>query len=115
MIQGSSEIPGMSIGILDISVAWAGCPMRTWFITSWDRQLPVLAPDHDRADDGPQQDVEPSHPLRYLDEEAFRYNNRLGLKDKHRFDLAVRQIVWEADHVRSVDGQGSAVVEVGQF
>jgi transposase-like protein len=37
--------------------------------------------------------VEPYHLFRYLDEQAFRYNNRLGLEDKDRFDLAVRQIV----------------------
>ena len=37
--------------------------------------------------------VEPFHLFRYLDEQAFRYNHRLGLNDKDRFDLAVRQIV----------------------
>jgi transposase-like protein len=37
--------------------------------------------------------VEPFHLFRYLDEQAFRYNNRKGLEDKNRFDLAVRQIV----------------------
>ena len=37
--------------------------------------------------------VEPFHLFRYLDEQAFRYNNRKGFEDKDRFDLAVRQIV----------------------
>src|ERR1035441_3313930 len=37
--------------------------------------------------------VEPFHLFRYLDEQAFRYNNRKGLNDGERFDLAVRQIV----------------------
>ena len=37
--------------------------------------------------------VEPFHLFRYLDEQAFRYNNRVGFEDKDRFDLAVRQIV----------------------
>jgi transposase-like protein len=37
--------------------------------------------------------VEPFHLFRYLDEQAFRYNNRNGFADKDRFDLAVRQIV----------------------
>jgi transposase-like protein len=42
--------------------------------------------------------VEPFHLFRYLDEQAFRYNNRKGedgevLTDSDRFDLAVRQIV----------------------
>jgi len=31
--------------------------------------------------------------FRYLDEQAFRYNNRVGFEDKDRFDLAVRQII----------------------
>jgi hypothetical protein len=37
--------------------------------------------------------VEPFHLFRYLDEQAFRYNNRKGFDDKARFDMAVRQIV----------------------
>ena len=37
--------------------------------------------------------VEPFHLFGYLDEQAFRYNNRNGFTDKDRFDLAVRQIV----------------------
>jgi hypothetical protein len=37
--------------------------------------------------------VEPFHLFRYLDEQSFRYNNRKGMNDGQRFDLAVRQIV----------------------
>ena len=37
--------------------------------------------------------VEPFHLFRYLDEQAFRYNNRKDMKDGERFDLTVRQIV----------------------
>jgi|SRR5579871_256889 len=37
--------------------------------------------------------VEPFHLFRYLDEQAFRYNNRKGMDDAGRFDLAVRAIV----------------------
>ena len=37
--------------------------------------------------------VEPFHLFRYLDEQAFRYNNRKGMNDWERFDLAVSQIV----------------------
>ena len=37
--------------------------------------------------------VEPFHLARYLDEQTFRYNNRNGMNDGDRFDLAVRQIV----------------------
>jgi transposase-like protein len=36
--------------------------------------------------------VEPYHLFRYLDEQAFRYNNRKGLNDGQRFDIAVRRI-----------------------
>jgi len=36
--------------------------------------------------------VEPFHLLRYLDEQAFRYNNR-KMSDGERFDIVVRQIV----------------------
>jgi len=37
--------------------------------------------------------VEPFHLFRYLDEQVFRYNNRKGMNDGQRFDLAVRQII----------------------
>ncbi len=37
--------------------------------------------------------VEPFHLFRYLDEQAFRFNNRQDMNDSDRFDLAVRQIV----------------------
>jgi len=37
--------------------------------------------------------VEPYHLFRYLDEQAFRYNNRKDMNDGDRFDLAVRQVV----------------------
>src|SRR5439155_19491284 len=37
--------------------------------------------------------VEPFHLFRYIDEQAFRYNNREGMKDGDRFGLAVSQIV----------------------
>jgi transposase-like protein len=36
--------------------------------------------------------VEPFHLFRYLDEQAFRFNNRKGLNDGERFDIAVRRI-----------------------
>ena len=37
--------------------------------------------------------MEPFHLFRYVDEEAFRFNNRRDMTDRDRFDLAVRQIV----------------------
>ena len=36
--------------------------------------------------------VEPFHLFRYLDEQAFRFNNR-SLTDGERFDIVVREIV----------------------
>jgi hypothetical protein len=35
--------------------------------------------------------VEPFHLFRYIDEQAFRYNNRKGMNDRGRFDIAVSQ------------------------
>jgi transposase-like protein len=37
--------------------------------------------------------VEPFHLFRYLDEQAFRFNNRKGLNDADRFSLAITGIV----------------------
>jgi hypothetical protein len=37
--------------------------------------------------------VEPFHLFRYVDGQAFRYNNRKDMTDSDRFDLAVRQVV----------------------
>jgi transposase-like protein len=37
--------------------------------------------------------VEPFHLFRYLDEQAFRFNNREYLDDRGRFDAAVSQII----------------------
>jgi hypothetical protein len=37
--------------------------------------------------------VEPFHLFRYVDEQAFRFNNRLPLSDGDRFSYLVRKIV----------------------
>lgn len=37
--------------------------------------------------------VEPYHLFRYLDEQAFRFNNRQDMNDADRFDVAMKQIV----------------------
>jgi len=37
--------------------------------------------------------VEPFHLFRYVDEQAFRYNNRKDMNDAKRFNLAISQIV----------------------
>ena len=37
--------------------------------------------------------VEPFHLFRYVDEQAFRFNNRTDMNDSDRYDLAVGQVV----------------------
>jgi hypothetical protein len=37
--------------------------------------------------------VEPYHLFRYVDEQAFRFNNRKDMNDADRFDAVIRQIV----------------------
>jgi hypothetical protein len=37
--------------------------------------------------------VEPFHLFRYVDEQAFRFNNRLPMSDKDRFSHLVRKVV----------------------
>jgi hypothetical protein len=37
--------------------------------------------------------VEPFHLFRYVDEQAFRYNNRKPMNDEHRFSYLVRKVV----------------------
>jgi hypothetical protein len=37
--------------------------------------------------------VEPFHLFRYLDEQAFRYNNRQDMNDSDRFVTVMKQIV----------------------
>jgi transposase-like protein len=54
--------------------------------------------------------VEPFHLFRYLDEQAFRYNNRKGMNDGDRFDLAVRQIVGKRLTWDQLTGKDSAGV-----
>lgn len=51
--------------------------------------------------------VEPFHLFRYLDEQAFRYNNRKDIDDGQRFDLAVRQIVGKRLTWAEVTGKGA--------
>ena len=49
--------------------------------------------------------VEPFHMERYLDEQMFRFNNRIGHTDGTRFQKALAQLV-AASNVGGVDGQG---------
>jgi transposase-like protein len=53
--------------------------------------------------------VEPFHLFRYLDEQAFRFNHRLGFNDGQRFDLAVRQIVGKRLTWNQLTGKSETV------
>lgn len=54
--------------------------------------------------------VEPFHLFRYLDEQAFRYNNRKDMTDADRFDLAVRQIVGKRLTYAELTGKVSETI-----
>lgn len=49
--------------------------------------------------------VEPFHLYRYLDEQAFRYNNRKDMKDFDRFRLAASQVVGRRLTYAEASGQ----------
>jgi transposase-like protein len=49
--------------------------------------------------------VEPFHLFRYLDEQAFRYNNRREMNDWDRFDLAVSGIVGKRVTYKELTGK----------
>ncbi len=52
--------------------------------------------------------VEPFHLFRYIDEQAFRYNNRKDMNDADRFSLAVSQIVGKRLTYAEVTGKVGA-------
>jgi hypothetical protein len=49
--------------------------------------------------------VEPFHLFRYLDEQAFRYNNRKDMDDRERFQVAVSQIVGKRLTYKALTGK----------
>ena len=49
--------------------------------------------------------VEPFHLFRYLDEQAFRYNNRKPMDDGDRFSYFVRKIVGKGLMYKGIDGK----------
>jgi hypothetical protein len=58
--------------------------------------------------------VEPFHLFRYLDEQAFRYNNRKGLNDGERFDIAVRRIFGKRLTWKQLTGNNDSEWRLGQ-
>jgi transposase-like protein len=49
--------------------------------------------------------VEPFHLFRYLDEQSFRYNNRLNMGDAERFSLALSQVTGKRLTYAEVTGK----------
>ncbi|MEO8052760.1 MAG: IS1595 family transposase [Acidobacteriota bacterium] len=56
--------------------------------------------------------VEPYHLFRYVDEQAFRFNNRTNMNDGDRFDLAIRQIVGKRLTYSELIGSGRVASEI---
>jgi hypothetical protein len=52
--------------------------------------------------------VEPFHLFRYLDEQAYRYNNRKDMNDFDRFKLAASQIVGKRLTWNEVTGRAGS-------
>ena len=53
--------------------------------------------------------VEPFHLFRYLDEQTFRYNNRIGMNDKTRFEAAMRNVAGKRlTYAELIGATGSA-------
>jgi transposase-like protein len=59
--------------------------------------------------------VEPFHLFRYLDEQAFRYNNRKGMTDADRFDKALTQIVGKRLTYKELTGKTGTEAEETRF
>jgi transposase-like protein len=52
--------------------------------------------------------VEPFHLFRYLDEQSFRYNNRLGMNDRTRFEAAMQNVAGKRLTYAELIGLGAA-------
>ena len=50
--------------------------------------------------------MEPFHLFRYIDEQAFRFNNR-KMTDAERFDIGVREIVGKRITYKELTGKES--------
>jgi transposase-like protein len=56
--------------------------------------------------------VEPFHLFRYVDEQAFRYNNRKDMNDADRFNMVMGQIVGKRLTYKSLIGKEAGTEEV---
>lgn len=57
--------------------------------------------------------VEPFHLFRYLDEQAFRYNNRKDMTDRDRFFVAMNHIVGRRVTYEQLTGKGTDSIHQG--
>jgi hypothetical protein len=57
--------------------------------------------------------VEPFHLFRYLDEQAYRFNNR-KMTDAERFDMAVKGVVGKRLTFKQETGKDQAGWSLGQ-
>jgi hypothetical protein len=55
--------------------------------------------------------VEPFHLFRYIDEQAFRYNNRKGKDDQARFEVAMKNVSGKRLTYAELTGTGSATAQ----
>ena len=55
--------------------------------------------------------VEPFHLFRYVDEQAFRYNNRKDMNDADRFRMVMSQIVGKRLTYKALIGKEGETVE----
>jgi|SRR5450756_1217766 hypothetical protein len=72
-----------------LSITRLSTPTATFTPTRWRTSGGLLK----RGLHGTYISVEPFHLFRYLDEQAFRYNNRKDMNDADRFSVLVSQIV----------------------
>ena len=59
--------------------------------------------------------VEPFHLFRYIDEQAFRYNNRKDMNDSDRFNTAMKQIVGKRLTYAELTGKSGPPKESDPF
>jgi transposase-like protein len=85
-------------GVIDHAVAYVDGAVHTNTLENFWSLLK-------RGINGTYVSVEPFHLFRYLDEQAFRYNNRKDMSDSDRFSLAVSQIVGKRLTFAEVTGK----------
>jgi len=86
-------------GVIDHAVAYVDGAVHTNTLENFWSLLK-------RGINGTYISVEPFHLFRYLDEQAFRYNNRKDMTDSDRFQLAMAQAAGKRLTYAEVTGKG---------